>query len=149
MCLIIIYLWLISKNNDLKVEPYIFTPTLFVSIKDTVYSNSTSGIIRPRYKGGLDSLNKEVMTYFWHHLSGIQRDANYGEEDIIKVVFIVEKNGCLSNVDISEGKKLGGGIGDTLTQAFYGLKKFKPGLLAGNPIRVRLTVDIVFKRYNN
>ncbi len=59
--------------------------------------------------------------------------------------FIVEKDGSISDIRIERSIKNGPGLSQAAIDAVKKLKRYKPGMLDGKPVRVKLTLPIRFK----
>lgn len=63
----------------------------------------------------------------------------------VYVSFVVERDGSISNVSISRGKELGGGIPEEAMRVVKAMPKWQPGEQNGQAVRCYFTVPVNFK----
>ena len=90
----------------------------------------------PEPEGGIDAFRKWVGNNFTYPQAAI--DARV--KGTIYVVFVVESDGSLSNINVS--RDLGYGTGENAVNLIKRAPKWKPGLKDGVPVRVEYTFPI-------
>lgn len=67
---------------------------------------------------------------------------NMGIEGKVFVQFVVDKDGSITNVEVIKG--IGGGCDEEAVRVLQNSPKWQPGKQGGRPVRVRMTMPIVF-----
>jgi periplasmic protein TonB len=100
---------------------------------------STSPDVNPRYPGG-----DEARLYY------IRRSVKYPEvamkaliQGVVIVVFIVETDGSISNVNVT--KRIGGGCDEEAMRVAREMPRWEPGKRNGKPVRVIIRMPIEFR----
>lgn len=91
---------------------------------------------QPEPEGGIDAFRKWVGSNFAYPQAAI--DARV--KGTVYVVFVVEKDGALSNINIA--RDLGYGTGENAIKLLKKSPKWKPGLKDGEPVRVEYSFPI-------
>jgi RNA polymerase sigma factor (sigma-70 family) len=109
----------LSDINQVKEDP-----TIFVAVEE-----------QPQLIGGLQGVTNKI---FYPELAN-----KLGIEGKVIVQAIVDENGNVSSVKTIKG--IGGGCDEIAMDAIKD-SKFIPGKQKGNPVKVQITIPIVFKR---
>lgn len=91
----------------------------------------------PEMKGGIESLYNKINYPQQARLAGI--------EGIVRIQFVVDKDGSVKNATILRG--IGGGCDEEALKAVQELK-FVPGHQRGIPVQVRMSLPVIFKLKN-
>lgn len=94
---------------------------------------------QPQFEGG----RKKFLKYLKKNLKYPPQARRMNIEGKVYVEFVVNKDGSL--VDIKVLKGIGGGCDEEALRVLKKSPKWKPGLQRGNPVRVRMSVPIVFR----
>lgn len=94
---------------------------------------------QPEFKGGVEGFFKYLMSEMKYPKEAREK----GIEGRVKVEFVVDKDGTLSDVNAIEG--IGAGCDEEAVRVLKNAPAFKPGTQNGKPVRVRMMVPIVFK----
>jgi TonB family protein len=94
---------------------------------------------QPEYEGGMEAFYKYVSSEMTYPLQARQR----GIEGRVYVQFVVEKDGSLSDVKVIKG--IGAGCDSEAVRVVQNASSFKPGTQRGRPVRVRMSMPIIFK----
>lgn len=94
----------------------------------------------PEFPGGEDAL----MGFLYKHIIYPPRAAEEEIEGKVKLSFVVERDGSVSNVQIIS-PPIGFGLEDEAMRVVKILPRFKPGKQNGNPVRVRFMLPVVYK----
>jgi len=115
----------------------LFCTTLYAQISDTsIYTSPVQ--VMPQYKSGEESL------YFrLEHIHYIFADRMKNIQGKVLVSFVVEKDGTVSNVKMVHG--LTPEQDKEVIRVVTNLRKWKPGMQDGKPVRVQLSIPIDFK----
>jgi TonB family protein len=93
----------------------------------------------PQYPGGMDAFYKYVINEIKY-----PKEARLGGiEGRVDVQFVVEKDGSLSNVNVTKG--IDTGCDNEAVRVVKNATAFKPGTQRGMPVRVRMVLPIIFK----
>lgn len=98
----------------------------------------------PVYPGGEEGLMSDLSKYLGKHYPEEARKNNV--QGRVTVHFIVEKDGSISTIAVLRGKELGGGLAENSVNAVKSLKRFKPGMQQGKPVRVSYAVPITYQK---
>ena len=93
----------------------------------------------PEYPGGEEALYEFIAKNLKYPKAA--KDSNITGR--VFVLFIVEKDGSISNVRIF--RDIGGGCGEAAAEVVKKMPKWKPGKAAGKPIRVQFNLPINFQ----
>ena len=66
-----------------------------------------------------------------------------GIEGVVMVIFVIEPNGTLSNIEVSKG--IGGGCDEEAIRVVKAMPLWEPGRRSGRAVRVLVRMPIVFK----
>lgn len=95
--------------------------------------------VYPRYPGG-----DEARLYF------LRKNVRYPEaaikgavQGVVMVVFIIEKDGSISHVEVSKG--IGGGCDEEALRVVKKMPKWEPAKRSGQPVRLMIRMPIVFR----
>ena len=88
------------------------------------------------YPNGLGSFVEENIIY-------PEQAINNNAEGVVLINFIVEKNGSVSNPRIIRG--VGYGCDEEVLRLFTDIAIAKPGKIAGQPVRVGVTIPVRFR----
>jgi len=96
---------------------------------------------KAEYPGGDEALLRDVN-------NNIKYPPQAKENNIqgrVFVNFVVEKDGSVSNITVTRGKELGGGLAEAAIAAVRKLKRFKPGRQNGNSVRMYYNLPVTFQ----
>jgi len=103
---------------------------------DKIYTTPVE--VMPRYRGGEESL------YFrLEHIRYIFEDRMNNIQGKVLVMFVVEKDGSISNVKLVRG--LTEKQDNEILRVINNLRRWKPGMQDGKPVRVQMAIPIDFK----
>jgi TonB family protein len=94
---------------------------------------------QPQYEGGMDAFYTYVANEMKYPLQARQK----GVKGRVDVQFVVEKDGSLSNVEAIKG--IGAGCDSEAVRVVQKASGFKPGTQRGRPVRVRMSMPIIFQ----
>ena len=97
--------------------------------------------VMPEFKGGMDR--------FYAYLENIPYlflDRMNGREGKTIVILLIEKDGNVSNVRVVHG--ISGDEDNEVIRVIKRLKKWKPGMHKGKPVRVQYAIPINFQMAN-
>ena len=95
--------------------------------------------VYPRFPGG-----DQARFYFLRsNIRYPEGAVKGGIEGIVMVVFVIEKNGTLSNIEVSKG--IGGGCNEEAIRVVKIMPLWEPGRRSGKAVRVLVRMPIVFK----
>jgi periplasmic protein TonB len=100
---------------------------------------STAIDVYPRFPGGDESR----LYYLRKHVRYPEVALRAYVQGVVMVVFIVEVNGTLSNIDVA--KKIGGGCDEEAIRVTKEMPKWEPGKRNGRAVRVMVRMPIVFR----
>lgn len=110
--------------------------TTALSEEDKIYTTPVE--VMPQYKGGEDGL------YFrLNHIRYLFVDRMHNIQGKVRVKFVVEKDGSVSNAEMVQG--LTPEQDKEVLRVINNLRKFHPGMHNGKPVRVQLSIPIDFK----
>ncbi len=95
--------------------------------------------VYPRYPGGDESR----LYYLRKNTRYPDAAIKSGVQGVVMVVFIIELDGSLSNIEISKG--IGGGCDEEAVRVVKGMPKWEPAKRAGRPVRLMVRMPIVFR----
>ncbi|WP_194974963.1 energy transducer TonB [Aquiflexum lacus] len=93
----------------------------------------------PEFPGGMQAWN----TYLSKNLKYPTQARRMGVEGTVYVVFVVNTDGSVQDVEILRG--IGGGCDEEALRVVSGAPKWTPGKQRGRPVRVRMRLPIRFK----
>jgi len=91
------------------------------------------------YPGGL----KALTDYISSNLDYPQRALDNGTQGRVSVRFVVEKDGSVSNIQVT--KDIGDGCGDEVVRILKRTKKWKPAMVDGSPVRSYYRLPVTFR----
>ncbi len=94
---------------------------------------------KPEYPGGISAL----LSYVQSNFQVPSRDIEEGNKGRIFVQFVIEKNGSVGGVEIKRG--INSRLDKEAVRVIKSLPKWKPGMNAGAPARVRYVFPITIK----
>ena len=109
----------------------------YMKDKSGVYDNAE---VMPSFKGGSTALDSYVNS----NLNAPQSAIDDSKEGTIRVMFIVDENGKVMDAH-TMGTKLGDGLDEEAIRVVSSMPKWEPGTIGGKPVKVWLTLPIVFK----
>ncbi len=107
---------------------------------DTVVATTID--VYPRYPGGVEAR----MYYLRRHVVYPKEAIEKGIYGTVMVVFVIEADGSITNVTISQG--IGNGCDQEAMRVTKGMPKWTPGKRKGRPVRVMVKMPIVFRLPN-
>ena len=96
--------------------------------------------VMPSFKGG----SSAIENYINDHLVFPEAAVNDSKEGKVNVKFTVDENGKVMNAH-AVGAKLGDGLDEEAVHAVSSMPKWTPGTIKGKPVKVSMTLPIVFK----
>lgn len=93
----------------------------------------------PEYIDGTPELYKYIGREIKYPLEARKNEV----EGTVNVQFIIEKDGSISNVAVIDG--IGYGCDEEAIRVLRAAGNFKPGVQRGRPVRVRMSMPIIFK----
>lgn len=94
---------------------------------------------KPEFPGGIEALHRFIDSKIRYTEEAI----GYGIEGQVFINFIIEKDGSVSNVQVS-GVPLGFGLDEEAARVVRLLPKFIPGSIRMKPVRTMCRIDINF-----
>ena len=117
----------------------LFSCNLYAQKADTTDKIYTTPVqVMPKYRGGEDGLRFRL-----EHIRYLFEDRVKSIEGKVLVAFVVEKDGTITNVKMLHG--LSQEQDKEVMRVVNNLRKFKPGMQDGKPVRVQLAIPIDFK----
>jgi TonB family protein len=96
--------------------------------------------VMPSFKGG----SSAIENYINDHLVFPEAAVNDSKEGKVNVKFTVDENGKVMNAH-AVGAKLGDGLDEVAVNVVSSMPKWIPGTIKGKPVKVSMTLPIVFK----
>jgi periplasmic protein TonB len=96
--------------------------------------------VMPSFKGG----SSAIENYINDHLVFPEAAVNDSKEGKVNVKFTVDENGKVMNAH-AVGAKLGDGLDEEAVNVVSSMPKWTPGTIKGKPVKVSMTLPIVFK----
>ena len=103
---------------------------------------STTIDVYPQYPGGVEAR----LYYLRRHVAYPKEAVDKGISGVVMVIFVIEADGSITNVDIVQG--IGGGCDKEAIRVTRGMPKWAPGKRSGRPVRVMVKMPIVFRLPN-
>ncbi len=94
----------------------------------------------PEYPGGESALSQ----YVENHLDYPQQALDDNKEGTVKVSFVVDENGKVSD-PVVIGNKVGDGLDEEAIRVINNMPKWKPGMVKGKNVKTRLDLPITFQ----
>ena len=92
----------------------------------------------PKFPGGEKAMYKHMS----ENVSFPQEARDNGISGTVVVRFVVEKDGRVTNVKLL--RDIGGGCGQEAVRVIESMPRWKPGRVAGKPVRTEFTMPIEF-----
>ncbi len=130
--------WIPGELNGKKVRVRSNVPVYF---KEELYPNSkicTNPDTLPQYPGGVEAM----LEYLKRETKYPQAAKENRVRGHVKVDFVVEKDGTISNIVVVDS--LGYGCDEEAQRVIAGMPRVTPGYLDGQPIRTLITLNIDF-----
>ncbi|HLX92710.1 MAG TPA: energy transducer TonB [Puia sp.] len=105
--------------------------------KDGIYSFPQ---IMPQYPGGQAAMSQ----YVENNLSYPEQALNDSKEGIVRISFIVDEKGIVSDPQVV-GNKLGDGLDEEAINVIKKMPKWKPGTVHGKNVKTRIDLPIKFQ----
>ena len=93
----------------------------------------------PRYPGG----DPSRLTFLRNNIHYPEIAQKSGLQGVVMVVFVIETDGSVSNVQVTKG--LGAGCDEEAMRVTKLMPRWEPGRRTGKPVRVMVRMPIVFK----
>jgi len=93
----------------------------------------------PRYKGD----ESEIYKFFAENIKYPEIAKRAGVEGRVTLSFIVSKDGSINNISVLKG--IGAGCDEEAVRVLGMMGKWSPGRQNGNPVRVAISIPIMFK----
>ena len=127
-----------KKKRKVSIENVATTKHLkYTTDKAGVYDFSE---VMPVFKSG----SSDIEDYINNHIEYPQAAIDDSKEGKITVSFVVDENGKITNAHTAGGK-LGDGLDEEAVRVVSGMPQWKPGTLKGKPVKVSMSLPIVFK----
>lgn len=109
------------------------------------YTKDNAGVydyaeVAPSFKGG----SSAIENYVNNHINFPDAATNDSKEGKVNVQFTVDENGKVMNAH-TVGAKLGDGLDEEAVNVVSSMPKWTPGTIKGKPVKVSLTLPIIFK----
>jgi protein TonB len=95
--------------------------------------------VYPRFPGG----DRARFYFLRSNIRYPDAAVKAGIEGVVMVVFVIEPNGTLSNIEVSKG--IGGGCDEEAIRVVKAMPLWEPGRRSGRAVRVLVRMPIVFK----
>ncbi len=95
--------------------------------------------VYPRYPGG----DEARLFYLRKNIRYPDAAIKGAVQGVVMVVFIIEMDGSLSNVEVSKG--IGGGCNEEALRVVKAMPRWEPAKRAGRPVRLMVRMPIVFR----
>lgn len=95
---------------------------------------------QPEFPGGVDELERFLL----HNIIYPKEAQEKGMEEVVLINFIVEEDGSLSNIKLSDVKRYDWGFGEEAVRVVNMMPKWVPGQLKGVNVRTRYTIPVIF-----
>jgi protein TonB len=102
----------------------------------------TQADIMPQFKGGYT----ELVRYLYNHIEYPSVALKQHIQGRVWCSFIINKNGLVSDVQLEQG--VYAFLDDEAIRVLKTMPAWEPGLIAGEPVRVKIYLPIVFRRSN-
>ncbi len=135
--IIILVLLTIIANKSIASSIILSGSTIKSDSSNVVYKEEP-----PEFPGGV----KKLMKYVENNLVYPEEAYKKNIQGVVKVSFIVEKDGSVSSPTIISG--IGYGCDEEALRVIASLPKFIPGKQNGNPVRVQYNVPIIYNINN-
>jgi len=106
--------------------------------KDGVYNRAET---MPEYPGGSNALS----SYINDHLDYSQAAIDDNTTGTLRVSFVVDKDGKVSDVQLMGDKKVGDGLDDQAVKVISNMPAWTPGKVKGENVSTRLLLPITFE----
>ena len=127
-----------KKKRKVSIENVATTKHLkYTKDKEGVYDFSE---VMPAFKSG----SSDIEDYINSHIEYPQPALDDNKEGRVNVNFVVDENGKITNAGTA-GAKLGNGLDEEAVRVVSGMPGWTPGTVKGKPVKVRMSLPIVFK----
>lgn len=96
--------------------------------------------VMPAFKNG----DADIEDYINSHIDYPQPALDESKEGKVNVTFVVDENGKVTNAR-STGAKLGSGLDEEAVHVVSGMPQWTPGMIKGKPVKVSMSLPIIFK----
>lgn len=131
---------------------FIITQSFLVFSQESVKDSTEVAFIDletyPVYEGCNENTNdascfdKKIANHVKKNLKYPEKALNKGIQGTVKVIFLIDYDGSISNVTTSGADKI---LQKEAVRIVNLLPKFKPGMQKGKPVKVRYSFPITFK----
>ena len=121
---------------NLYAQSYAANPTSNITPDDVIYTTPVE--VMPEYKGGMDRFYERLKSIKYLHFVRTQN-----VQGKVIVALVIEKDGTVSNARILNG--LIPAQDKEVLRVVNNLRKWKPGMHNGQPVRVAYNVPLNFK----
>ena len=127
-----------KKKRKVSIENVATTkPLKYTTDKAGVYDFSE---VMPAFKSG----SSDIEDYINAHIEYPQPALDDNKEGKVNVNFVVDENGKITNAGTA-GAKLGDGLDEEAVRVVSGISGWTPGTVKGKPVKVRMSLPIIFK----
>ena len=127
-----------KKKRKVSIENVATTKHLkYTKDKEGVYDFSE---VMPAFKSG----SSDIEDYINNHIEYPQPALDDNKEGRVNVNFVIDENGKITNAGTA-GAKLGDGLDEEAVRVVSSMPGWTPGTVKGKPVKVRMSLPIVFK----
>ena len=142
--------WVPGKKDGKPVAVAYTLPVKF-KLDDQPKQETTTPKVdqMPRFAGCKDAADKDacslekLVAYVSEKLEYPTKAKQDGIEGMVVVQFTVGENGAIRNAEVIKG--IGGGCDEAALKLVQGMPAWEPGLAAGKPVAVAMTLPVQFK----
>lgn len=126
----------VDVKEETVIKEIVISDAPVVEKADEIFDNVENS---PNPPGGMEAWNQ----YLGKNLKYPTQARRMGIEGTVYVVFVVNTDGTLQDVDVLRG--IGGGCDEEAIRVVKNAPKWEPGKQRGRPVRVRMRLPIKFK----
>ena len=131
-----VLLMMVGCKQASTQEPEAIDEVQVEATSDSVYSVVDQD---PEFEGGLEALYK----YLAENIKYPDQAKADKVEGRVFIRFVIETDGSVSGAEVLRG--IGGGCDEEALRVVQGMPNWKPGMVAGEPVRVQYNIPITFK----
>ena len=132
--ILLLFISIFSSNTSAQ------KPDIALAVNDFVYTSPVE--VMPEYKGGMQKLYERLQNIRYLFLDRMQNI-----QGKVFVSLIIEKDGSVTSVKMLRGLTAEQDI--EVLRVIRNLRKWKPGMHNGKPVRVQFCIPIDFKLVNS
>lgn len=115
----------------------VFTNASSQTLADSIY---TTADVIPEFPGGMKALGKFIDGKNHHYPKEARRNNIEGK---VTIGFIIHEDGTPGDFTVLEG--IGYGCDEAALEAFKKMPKWKPALVKGTPVKMRMQMAYLYK----